>query len=534
MYNETRIDWNSKLNNFDRALLSELADCDIPSVTGNIVCDAVQVRDYAADDRNIIVNFAEKFGHLKGFNKGSVSRLATLCQMMVYDRDGGPDGDKSQKGLRRHWYAWFKVNFAQDFSAALAAKGDKKEVKGFDGRAWAGRLSEIYGGLVDDENVTYKDLWVSDTSRMEKSFWGELFRNCYIILCVEKDSLFSDFEKAAQAIGAKVLVSGKGKMSKAATELVLRKHFGWTDRRDPFTADRPLLVLTLTDWDYDGETVIAPTFAEQCRRYTNHVQEARIGITPDQGIQGNGPLFEAKTTNDTYKDWARDKGLYNAECGACGHSWITVGDGAHNCPACDSQVYFLIALKDSGDKTAYGFEVEALRTKAYYPMIVDALLTLVDFDTLVGHLRDECVASEYNAADAVWAIVESKNETLAKLNETIEKLERYRDAFQDDVRDRFIAKGAPMVNNWRDDDDDPTPQNFRDYVEKIGYAEVWRPFKTSDRTRSLVDALTDPQDIEVEVTDKWGYVDVETETVYHDDDVQEFIGKNIFKAYRGS
>jgi hypothetical protein len=514
-------DWNSKLNQFDRNLIDELSKAGVSgaSGTGNLISDAM-VSDFDGK------NFVERFGKMKGFSKSSVSRLATICQMMVYDRDGGPDGDNEQKGLRRHWYAWFKVSFAQDFSNQLGALGDKKEAKGFDGRAWAGRLSLIYSNLVDDEDVTYKDLWVSDASRLTKSFWGDLFQYANIILCVEKDSLFGDFEAAAKAIGAKVLVSGRGKMSKAATELVLRKHFNWRNRfSNPFSSENPLIVLSITDWDYDGESVIAPTFAEQARRYTEHVAEARVGIFPEQGIEKSGPLFEAKTNNATYCDWIDENGLFELECAACGHKWVHIGAQATNCPSCDSFVFFAVALaKGQVGETAYGYEVEAIRTRDYYPMIVDALLKVLDWETLVETMRDECQASSYAAAGKVWSTIERENETLKKLNETIDKLEQYRDAFEQDVKGHFQLVGEPHVDDWRDDDDDPKPEDFRQYVADANkYADAWRPFNAQDRTASLVHFLTYGENVEQDEVDD--YTD-------YTEDVQNFIDKNIFKEYR--
>jgi hypothetical protein len=112
---------------------------------------------------------------ISGFGKASVARLASICQMAVYDQAGGPDGDHKRKGLRRQWYSWFKTRFAQPFSQQLAQHGDEKESEGFDGTGWAGRLSQVYSSLVDDERATYVDLWVDDASRMMDRNWSALF-----------------------------------------------------------------------------------------------------------------------------------------------------------------------------------------------------------------------------------------------------------------------------------------------------------------------------------------------------------------------
>ena len=37
-----------------------------------------------------------------GFSRMAVCRAAVLCQMQVFDRQGGPEGDHRPKALRRH------------------------------------------------------------------------------------------------------------------------------------------------------------------------------------------------------------------------------------------------------------------------------------------------------------------------------------------------------------------------------------------------------------------------------------------------
>ena len=212
--NDRNTDWVSLIDTWGMELLYELGynPYDLPT-DHNPITKAVK-----AD-----VFFVGEHEHDKRFNRTSVSRLATICQMIVYDHQGGPEGDHKPKALRRHWYAWYKVNLAIPLS--LQYGDDPNEAKW--GLLWAGRLSTTYANFVDRDDITYKDLWVEDGSRMIKRFAEELFRDANIIIAVEKDSLFPDFEEAGTALGAKVLYSGKGKSSKAAIERVLRENFQW-------------------------------------------------------------------------------------------------------------------------------------------------------------------------------------------------------------------------------------------------------------------------------------------------------------------
>lgn len=465
-------------------------------------------------------DFVLRYGSMDGFNKGSVSRAAVVCQMAVFDANGGPDEDNEPRALRRHWYAYFKTRFAIPFSQQLATDGDdKKEAKGTNdkdwGTAWAGRLSEVYASLVDEGTLTYKDLWVKDASRMMEQYWTRLFRRCHIIVAVEKDSLFGDFEAAAKAIGARTLVSGKGKMSKAATELVLREHFGWSSDHDPFNEDEPLIILHVSDHDCDGQQVIGPTFAEQCRRYTSHILEARVGIDPSQISREDWSRhwYDVKLTNGGYIDWAERLGLFEVDCLECGHVFAVQGSEdlryrgtlamygdedryptGHECPHCGSRGQAIqIKVGKQIVNPAYGFEVEALKTREYYRLIVDALLSVLPLDTIIEKLRDECTASSYEAARRIQKEILERNRSYQELLERLEEYDRMVEAkeeFERKVKDELQELGQPHESDWRDLEDDPTAGDFESHVVDAGrYAEPWRPFSEDARTDELVEWL---------------------------------------------
>lgn len=481
-------DWNSRLNEFDKRLLAQLGIYWLP------------------DDHNPITkalgngDFVKRFEDMKGFNKSSVSRLASICQMEVYDRKGGPDGDGQRKGLRRQWYSWFKTRFAQLFSAQLAELGDKKELEGFDGTGWSGRLSTVYAKLVNNEGVTYWDLWVEDTSRMLEQFWQTLFKGCYIIVAVEKDSLFADFKAAAHAIGARTVLSGKGKMSKAATEKVLREHFGWRPTYNPFAEENePMIVLHISDHDFDGEAVIGPTFGEQARRYVNDGQnkdlvlEARVGIKPDAVDDWQSDWYEVKTNNKGYVSWAETEGLFLIECPACGYKWTEKGVGPHICECGIETALSVMLNKSDVLNQPYGFEVEALPTRAYYKMMVNALLEVLPFDYIVSKLRDECQASARDAAEQVKKEILDKNENYQALLREFDRLEEIKEEFENKIQDALREIGTPHIGDWRDDDDDPESEDFENYVQKAtDYTGPWRPFNSTARTAKLAEWLKAP------------------------------------------
>jgi hypothetical protein len=128
------------LDKFGKLLLDEMGEA--PNGSYNPIIEALRNPH----------DFYARYGGLKGFSKTSVARAAVVCQMAVYDADGGPEGDGRPKALRRHWYTYFKVDVAQPLSVAY---GENLQDSRW-GLNWAGRLSQIYAKLVDSFAVDYK------------------------------------------------------------------------------------------------------------------------------------------------------------------------------------------------------------------------------------------------------------------------------------------------------------------------------------------------------------------------------------------
>lgn len=486
-----RIGWASLLSPFGVSLLSRLG-VDVV----NLPTDKNPITE--ALKREGFDTFVQRFGNMKGFSRAAVSRLATICQMTVYDKSRGPEGDGQPKGLRRQWYAWFKMQLAQPLAEQM---GDLDENDQMNDLNWNARMSTTYAGIVDEGQVTYRDLWVEDASRMMEAIWEHLFRGCHIIVAVEKDSLYGDFTGPARALGAASVYSGKGKSSKAGIEKLLREHFGWSKTHDPFSRDAPLIVLHVSDHDFDGEAVIGPTFAQQARRYTPCILEARVGIRPEQIEQADWPdkWYRVKVGNTGYIGWAERKALFMAECSGCDYKWPVqgvfgvrwLGGGGHECPSCDTVTQLAVKVGSDIHDQPYGLEVEAMTSRSYRRLLVQALLEVLPFDVIIKKLREECVASDQRAAEEIAEEIYAANE---RYQELLDFLKRYDEVIS--IKENFEAEvlrvltnlGSPHVSDWQNEQDDPLSEEYEDHVDKSGYGP-WRPFSAGLRTRKLIEYL---------------------------------------------
>jgi len=497
-YGRSHTTWPNFLDDFGHYIINHLgySPYDLPREK-NIICEALK-----AHGETLI----RQIDWHNGYSRAAMARVATICQMVIFDDKGGPEEDDKPKALRRHWYAWFKVNFSQPFADALGDyEINDQGVKEYKDLKWSGLLSQTYSWFVDRKDVTYRDLWVEDASRMIETTGDGLFSEANILICVEKDSLLSDFLEPAQAIGARAVYSGKGKSSKAAIEKVLRDVFGWRqpserqyDYIDPFE-NEPLIILHISDHDYDGEAVIGPTFGEQAYRYTTNIKEARIGIIPhqlqDAGYNLQEKWYSVKVGNSGYVKWAKEKALFIATCEECPTKFVIAGtddDQQIGCPQCNGKHQAI----DIKKQTPHGFEVEAMKSRDYYGLIVDALFWVMDFEYIVDHLRDDCVADHWWAAEITVDKVLQKNDSYQKLQKEIDRLQDIANQFKDDTIAELTNLGEDQVSNWRDLEDNPTEDEMKSHVKHNSY--TWRPFSINKRTRKLVEWLENERADELE------------------------------------
>jgi hypothetical protein len=515
--NRESIDWMSLVDAYGESLIYRLGYTYQTLFNETHTRKTNPIIDALREDPAGFVGACEDAGN-GTVNMDGTARLVVLVQMILYDLQNGPEGDGKEKGLRRHWYAYFK-QFAQMFALALG-KTRENEAGIFEmvDVQWSGRQSKIYGGFVDSGKVTYKNLWVEDISRMKEVFGlsEALFPGFYTIIGVEKDSLYDDYVKAAKAIGAVAIISGKGKNSKAAAEGVLRQ-LGWTIDHDPFGSS-PLVVIHLSDHDFDGEGVIGPTFADQMRRYHNPIYEARIGITPDQVRVklGDDQVWTAsygiKVSNKGYRQWADDKALFWAECVECHKTQFTVGyftdSGRWSCNRCDGD---LTITEESYDEP-HGFEVEALRTSDYYEALVDALLQVTTWDNIVAGLRYQATPNSWNIISRVKEEGLEEVPRYRKIKEAIGKLEEaayeLETQFSNVLEDYVSTAVQDTQWEWLQLGDDPEVDKFKRHVvseARSGWASPFRPFNVRDREDVVIAQL----EANEELTDKLQALDIE-------------------------
>jgi hypothetical protein len=396
---------------------------------------------------------------------------------------------------------------------------------------WSGRLSKVYAEFVDSKAFTYKQMWVEDASRMMDIIgsYNSLLPELQIIVAVEKDSLFSDFKAASRGLGAIAQISGKGKNSKAAAELMLRG-LGWNEDWNQLTGHgkKAPLVITLSDFDYDGHAVIWPTFAEQLRRYLPEVDEERIGVQPEQvAATIDDPWiasYQVKSSNQAYVDWARKNALFWATCKDCGHEQFVIGYvedetyGPLTYDACSSCEHESLVL-DTTDEP-HGYEVESLRSGDYYRAMVKAVLRAYSFETIVARLRRITIPPVYSIQDDMTTEILELNARHKKIEEAIELLQTASDKLKDAIGERVSNAAEEFIKESLDEitslGDDPEPKDFEDHVVnagRSGYGNPWRPFSIDERKQFVIDALRDNDELMSEL----GNMDIEDyDQVYRD------------------
>lgn len=468
--------------------------------------------DELRDDPESFVAAAMAAGDGK-VNMVGVCRAVVLVQMALFDHVGGPERDHKEKALRRHWYSYFK-QFAQMFAFAIGnTTTNAKGVEEMNDLQWSGRLSQVYAAFVDDGELTYKQLWVKDGSRMMEVFHDKLYGSFNVILAVEKDSLYPDFVQAAKALGALAIISGKGKNSKAAAELLLR-NLGWDDdRQHPFGHD-PLYVLHISDHDYDGQAVIGPTFADQFRRYLTDVREARVGVLPRQvrEVEGEGfwnASYQVKVNNKGYREWADKEGVFWGTCLNCGTDQPVIScDPADmiswsRCESCDQTE--VRVQEDAYDKP-HGFEVEALRSQDYYRAMVDALLTLVNWDDIDYGLRAQARPNEYSVLESLKSAALENNPRYQKIRAAIRVLEdaegQLQASFDETLGDYVREAISETESEWFWLEETVEVDELKDHVvrsARSSWANAWRPFSSHEREKIVLDALEKNEEAQGEI-----------------------------------
>ena len=448
-----------------------------------------------------------------GINGTSLARAQSICQQLMW-QGKGPEDDQLPKTLRKLWYAGHKESF-QRISERL--KVWRKNGKMDDTQANA-TLSKVYGEFVDTGLVTYLDLYVKDGSRTFQ-VWPEYERLPAplgnILFAIEKDAAYEDVSLMARALGAAVAMSGGGKMGKAGTENMVRAAFStrWDTETpgDLVTADNPLYVLVISDWDYDGEAVIAKTFVDQIERYIDKhlIQWVRVGIEPRQvtamGYTPDDKAYRVKNdVNGAYSEWCQRNGLFNVN----GH-WVQGMD--HIEPYQIDRVLPSFLTQEEREQaierpthkdlvaifkelSPWGYELDALKRVEYATLVIDGLLEMIPWDTLIDTLSRKAWSNNDTVTQDLVRDILKDNPEYSALAEHLEELKEWFAAKVQELEDKAeefesdLYKELFTLVEQHDEDDrikDNDPYTDVDqlvrHMRRKDIWNYWQPFSRYTR-----------------------------------------------------
>lgn len=464
------------------------------------------------------------------------ARAQVICQQVLwhhgnYGSERGPEGDNVAKTLRKLWYAGHKAAFQQISNRTGAWRLSEGVIND---KSANQALSVICGEYVDTGKVTYLDLFCEDGSR---SFYYNSYYHlpdpyANILICVEKDAAYADMVSVGKALGAKCVVSGGGKMGKAATEKILRTCFSYyfetNTPGDVVTSGNELYIIVISDWDYDGEQVIAPTFVQQIYRYIpNHlVKWTRVGVRPEHlerfgrdVVADPSVSYEAKnSTNGGYSNWCAEKAcyifdgqLFNGLSEIMSHDEYAFGLALENA-GIDQDLVFpqydndeAYDLRDEIDEWYWndaqglhprlrkldhkqlvalyehfiplGFELDALRRVEYAEIMAEGFAELVDLDDLLDYLSEEEAPNVDSVADELTNHIVRNNASYDEIGRHINDLQAEFDKALEELRgtrQKFrnrVAKAMNQCVQFRAEDervfeDDPDP-TVMDLAERL-------------------------------------------------------------------
>ena len=473
-----------------------------------------------------------QFAAMDSINGTSVLRAQVICQQAMWHHGAygkGPEGDGKAKTLRKLWYAGHK-DAIQHISRRLGVwrNGDR-----MNDTSANGALSQVYSGFVDTRLVTYLDMYVSDGSRSFQVFprYDRLpspLRN--ILVCIEKDAAYEDCVLIAKGIGAAAAVSGGGKMGRAGTEKMVRQAFtnnpNGPTPGDQVTTENPLYIVTISDWDYDGEAVIAPTFGNQISRYVDEslINSVRVGIRPAQvealGYRPEDKFYQVKfDTNSAYTSWCRTHALFAAN-GDVYRNLIDLWDrdpyaydNAHPAFMTEEQrlppdQYDHKALKAIFQNLPpMGFELDALKRVEYATIMVEGLLQMIPWDTLLEALSKKAWSNDHDVTEMLVKDILDDNEDYSELDkhigdlrdqfeELIAGLEERESEFRNDIWQQVyeLVKQYNEDDRIKGDDPEPTEEEFAGHLRQTQIWEHWQPYKKADRDKCHEDVVKEEEE----------------------------------------
>jgi len=491
--------------------------------------------DWAENPVNHILkndNLWERLSSMEGVSGVSLVRAQVICQQLMWNfgRFGkGPEGDGLPKTLRKLWYAGHKE--ALQYISKLLDVWRNKESGQMNDVSANACMSTVYGEFVDTRLVTYLDMFVKDGSRQFEVFsvYNRLPNPLSnIVFCIEKDAAYEDCVRIAKALGAACALSGGGKMGKAGTENMVRQALSsWYKTETPgdlVTEENPCYVLVISDWDYDGESVIAPTFVEQMRRYIpdDKMNWCRVGIKPEQVERlGHDLLSKAYQVkyhvNSAYTRWCQANAIFDIS----GEAY----QGEEEFDRVVDQAKYLsptlgYALRDNGHvlkhdtlKTIFelcpplGYELDALKRVEYAELIVEGLLTMISWDDLIDALSRKAWSNPSEVTESLVQAVLADNEDYQSLDQHITELRAQFEALiadlegkKGDFESTVRAEIEPLVNIWKDDEriaeKDPVPSQdaMAAHLRQVSAWDHWQPFNHWDRNGAHGEVVEDEEE----------------------------------------
>jgi len=186
-------------------------------------------------------------------------------------------------------------------------------------------------------------------------------------------------------------------------------------------------------------------------------------------------------------------------------------DLPHACPMCGGEALPLTI----GEDVAHGFEVEALTTHAYRTMMVDALLSVLDFQEIVRKLREECTADAWEATTTLVNEVCAENADYQAILERFRVLQGMKEAFEYAANDALYKIAEEHTTDFEDLEYDPNEDDFKQHVEDAhGGTGPWRPFDRRVRTHALEDWMRDKDADTMSLIDRYerAKIDIDPET----------------------
>lgn len=443
-----------------------------------------------ANDDELWARYVKVHKTIKGkVDLRSYFRSLAICQFYVMNNLKGPEGDGAKQMLRKHWYAWGKLALqpaAIRLGIGLMPNGTPDSEKLYT------MMSEVFGDWNEYALLEYQEIWIEDNTTQFMTF-QETLPNPFdtIIVCCEKDAAYQGVALSAHAMGAWAVYSGGGKSSRAGIEKLY-----YSGLHQKVRAGRDVYVLVISDYDMDGEAVIAPTFAKQLSTYIpeNQIKYARVGIVPDQ-VERFGHTFPSKwydikwdvgdQSNNNYLVWARDLAINEFSCSVCGYKSINLGTV---CPSC-GEPQLSLDLPTSKDAKApfkrffemhspKGFELDALPRVDYCELLAEGLDQLISWDDLCNALSNQAEIDEYSARRQIENELLSLNASYQEMQEYERKLRAWFDEMMKELEqrrykiDRVASDMADvLIRNHKDDQDifkddpDCDPEGMSDHMK---------------------------------------------------------------------